>query len=43
MINNLLKKNVSNEIIYQWLKKYDNTIFTIVGNLKLIERNDAFC
>ena len=42
MINQLIDNNASNEEIYQWLKKYDRTIFIIKENLKLIEQKNNY-
>ena len=42
MINQLIDNKASNEEIYQWLKKYDRTIFIIKENLKIIEQKNNY-
>ena len=40
MINQLIDNKASNEEIYQWLEKYDRTIFIIEENIKQIEKKN---
>lgn len=42
MINNLINTKASNEEIYQWLEKYDITLFVLKENLKVIEQNNNY-
>jgi len=40
MINQLIDNKASNEEIQEWLKKYDDTLYTIKQHLNLIEEQN---